>query len=216
MKHFKLKPSVKKNLRVFLVPTTYATIASVFIFGIIFFQHSVNSPAITDVPTTPVINSPVAPVDRETRPTVILKPFKGEGVETVKTFYDYQADEAAQQLGIVYFERTYLQNKGMDFSSDAEFEVVAIMDGTVVEVKEDNIMGKTIVIKHSDDLTSEYKSLGEVSVKEDDKVTAGQVIAKSGTNKINPDSKHHLYFAIVYKNNFVNPESYFNKRLDEL
>ena len=217
MKRFKLNPNFKSNLRLFLVPTTYALIASIFIFGIVFFQAGVNQPGITDPVSDPVINhNPVAPVDREARPTVVLKPFKGDNVEVVKTFYDYQADEAAQQQGIIYFEQTYLQNKGMDFSSDAEFEVVAIMDGTVIEVKEDEIMGKTITIKHNEHLTSQYKSLGEVNVKEDDEVKAGQVIAKSGTNKINPDSKHHLYFALVYRNNFVNPASYFNKKLEEL
>ena len=200
----------------FLVPSAYAGLASIFIFGIVFFQNSVNRPDVTNNLAEQPIIEPVVPVDREVKPTVVLKPFNDESVKTIKTFYDYQAEEAKQEQAIVYFEKTYMQNKGMDFSSDKEFEVLAIMDGTVIEVKEDKLMGQIITIKHTSELISTYQSLSNIKVKKDDKVRAGQLIATSGTNAMNKESKNHLYFAIIYKDNFVNPENYFNKNIKEL
>ena len=208
---------LKSKLKMFLIPSAYATLASVFIFGIIFFGNSVNQPDVTN--NIPVVNPDpggAEPVDKEVRTSTILKPFTDPNVKVIKSFYDYQADEEAQVRSIIYFEKTYLQNRGIDFSSDKPFEVIAIMDGVVTEVKEDNVMGKIITIKHNDNLTSQYKSLSEVNVKEDDKVRAGDLIGKSGTNKMNSESENHLYFALIFKNRFVNPENYWGKNINEL
>ncbi len=150
-----------------------------------------------------------------TEPTII-RPYTNGSVKIVKNYYDYQADEASQEGSIVYYGNTYMQNSGIDYGMDSEFEVVSILDGTVTEVVEDEIMGKTVKIKHSNDLISVYQSLGSIDVKVNDSVTQGSIIGKSGEANISPDLGNHLHFELYYQGSVVNPENYYDKLLGEL
>ena len=99
---------------------------------------------------------------------------------------------------------------------DSEFEVVSILDGTVTEVNDDEVMGKTIKIKHSNDLVSVYQSMGSVDVKVNDSVVQGSVLGKSGTSNVSSDLGNHLHFELYYQGSVVNPENYYDKLLGEL
>ena len=109
-----------------------------------------------------------------------------------------------------------MQNAGVSYVLKATFDVVSVLDGTVIDVKEDEVLGKTITIKHDDKLTSTYQSLSEVNVKKDDEVTQGQVIGKSGTNKLEKDLGNHLYFELTVDSTSVNPEEYYDKKVNEI
>ena len=110
---------------------------------------------------------------------------------------------------IIYYENTYIQNTGVDYTSKEVFDVNAIADGTVIAVKKDDIVGNTVKIEHNNDMISVYQSINEVSVKEKDQVTKGQVIGKSGTNSIGSDLGNHLHFELYKNNILVNPEEVF-------
>ena len=58
-------------------------------------------------------------------------------------------------------------------------------------------------------MISIYQSVNNVSVKEKDVVTKGQVIATSGTNNIGSDLGNHLHFELYNNNILVNPEDIF-------
>lgn len=146
----------------------------------------------------------------------IGKPYINEGVKIIKDYYDYKADSASQENSIVYYGNTYMQNSGVDYGMDGEFEVVSILDGDVIEVVDDDIMGKTVKIKHSNDLISVYQSMGSVDVKKDDKVTQGMVIGKSGEANVSPELGNHLHFELYYQGSVVNPQDYYDKLLGEL
>ena len=77
-------------------------------------------------------------------------------------------------------------------------------------------MGKTIKIKHSNDLISVYQSMGSVEFKVNDTVTQGTIIGKSGENNVSKDLGNHLHFELYYQGNVVNPENYYGKLLGEL
>lgn len=155
--------------------------------------------------TVPVVN---------TEPTII-RPYTAE-VTIVKNFYDYKADESEQQKAIVKSDKTYLQNSGVSYGAKDPFDVIAILDGTVSKVTEDELLGKIVEITHSNEIISTYQSLGEVAVKENDVVTQGQIIGKSGTSNISADLGNHLYFELAVKGNIVNPENYYDKKVNEL
>ncbi|UKI27354.1 MAG: M23 family metallopeptidase [Bacilli bacterium] len=88
------------------------------------------------------------------------------------------------------------------------------MDGIVISVENNDILGTTVEIRHDNDLISVYQSLSNVNVKKDDKVIQGQIIAKSGLSNIEKDLGNHLHFELYYKGKIVNPEEYYNKSLD--
>ena len=148
--------------------------------------------------------------------SVISRPYLDNNVSLSKSFYDYKADEESQEQSIIYYENTYMQNSGDDYTSENVFDVISILDGTVTMVKDDNILGKIVEIKHSNDLISVYQSLSEVSVKEGDEVILGQIIGKSGYSDLNKDLGNHLHFELYYMGSIVNPEEFYNKDINEL
>lgn len=94
--------------------------------------------------------------------------------------------------------------------------MISILDGTVISVEDNDILGTTVEVRHSNDLISIYQSLADVAVKKDDQIIQGQIIAKSGVSNINKDLGNHLHFELYYKGKIVNPEEYYNKSVDEL
>lgn len=147
---------------------------------------------------------------------VIVRPYTNGNVKIVKNFYDYQGDASGQENSIVYYGNTYMQNSGVDYGMDSEFEVVSILDGTVIDVIDDEIMGKTVKIKHSNDLVSVYQSMGSIDVKVDEVVTQGMIIGKSGEANVSPELGNHLHFELYHQGGVVNPENYYDKSVNDL
>lgn len=146
----------------------------------------------------------------------IIKPYTDNSLKILKKYYNYQDAESEQQKSIIYYENTYMQSSGISYGGKDDFDVVSVLDGTVISVKNDNIVGTTIEIKHSDDVISVYQSLDNVTVKENDTVKKGQVIGKGGISNINKDLGKHVHFEILIKGNAINPENCYNKSLSEL
>lgn len=146
----------------------------------------------------------------------IVRPYTDTSIKVVKSFYDYQAEAEQQEKSLIYYEGTYMQSSGVAYSKGETFDVVTILDGTVKEVKQDKTLGNVITIEHENGITSVYQSIDEISIKEGDLVTTGQVIAKSSTSNISTDLENHLYFELIIDGACVNPESYYDKSIDEL
>lgn len=158
--------------------------------------------------------------DKEDREVIkedvkMVKPYTNEEVQTLKYFYDYQAEAETQEKSILYHENTYIQNSGMDFGLTDTFDVVSVLDGTVVDVREDELLGTVIEIKHDNDFISSYQSLSEVSVKKNDTIKQGQVIGKSGTNTIDQDLGNHLHFELYKSGEVVDPSKYFDQVISD-
>lgn len=146
----------------------------------------------------------------------IIRPYTADTVKIVKSFYDYQAEADAQQNSIIVHDRTYLQNSGVSYGLEETFDAVSILNGTVTKVAEDKLLGNVVEIAHDNEIISIYQSLSEVNVKENDVVSQGQVIGKSGSANISTDLGNHLYFELVVKGSIVNPENYYDKSVNEL
>lgn len=210
MKKYRLKkPAVIGIYALGLV----AFLGTMFVVEKSFFEQSLEQPDYDYVSQTifeddiPVVN---------TTPTII-RPYTDKNVKIVKDFYDYRADEEKQQNSIIYYESTYLQNSGVSYGGVEEaFDVVAILDGTVTSVKEDNTLGKIVEVRHSNDIVSVYQSLSEVTVKENDEIKQGTIIGKSGSSNISKELNNHLHFELIIKGQIVNPENYYDKKVDEL
>ena len=146
----------------------------------------------------------------------IVKPYNSENVSLYKNFYDKDATVEEQKKSIIYYEGIYMQNSGVDYKSDETFDVVASISGTVTNITEDTLLGKTIEIKNSNEITTMYQSLGEVIVKKGDTVTQGQVIAKSGACVLNSDIKQVLHFEMYKNGTVINPEKSYDKNLKDI
>lgn len=145
----------------------------------------------------------------------ILEPYINVDAKVSKYYYDYKGTEENQEKSITFHDNTYMQNSGVDYTSENIFDVVSILDGTVTNVKEDDLLGKCVEIKHNNNYTSVYQSLSEVNVKKGDNVIRGQLIGKSGINKLDKEMGNHLHFELYIKGKVVNPLDYIKKQVQK-
>lgn len=149
-----------------------------------------------------------------TKDMAIGRPYLDNNISIVQNFYDYKGKEEDQRNSLIYYKDTYIQSKGVSYSKGEEsFDVIAILGGEVIEVKEDELIGNSITIKHSESVISIYQSVTDIKVAKGDTVTKGMLIAQSGTSNISPNLKKHLYFELIIDKNYVNPEGYYDKTL---
>lgn len=148
--------------------------------------------------------------------TTIIRPYNDSDVTIVKNFYDYKATEDEQKESIIYYENTYMPSNGISYGKEEEFSVIAILDGKVTSVKEDNTLGNVVTIEHDNGIISTYQSIKDITVKEGSQVKQGDTIATSSTSNISSDLNNHLYFEISVNDQILNPENCFDKTLDEI
>lgn len=210
----------KLRLKPFVLPSIYSLLVVALLLVSLYSYNNLTKKDVKDVEEDVNYVSDTK-LDTEDTPVVssdktIIKPITDENVKITKYFYDKDADEAKQQESIVYYGKTYMQNSGIDYINDNEFDVVAILDGEVTGVKDDELLGKTVEIKHDNKLISIYQGLNNVSVKEGDTVTAGNVIAKSGDSTLEDVKGKHLHFELIHDGVVVNPVDYFDKNVNDL
>lgn len=111
--------------------------------------------AVAEVPATPAFAAP-------TETAEITRSYSVDALSYDETMEDWRTHAAT------------------DYGGESGDAVTAVTDGTVLEIGEDTLYGKYIVIGHADDLTSRYAGITDISVEEGDPVTCGQQIAKLG------------------------------------
>ncbi len=199
----------KERLKLRYVPLTIFILVMIPIITlVVLFNASLKEKTDVDISkdneiiesTLPVINTTIKPI----------VPYTDQTVKIGKTYYDYLAEEASQENAIIKHDNTYIQNTGIDYVGNNIFDVVAILDGTVEKIVEDDSTGKTIEIKHGDNSISIYGSLSEIIVKKGDTVNQGQQIGKSGTNELDKEMGNHLHFEVYNNGQNMNPEVYLN------
>ena len=212
----------RRKLKTFVVPMLYLLSIAMLIGGVYVIENlitnqSLKSEGVSEVREVITDDEPVMnDVPVIAQEPVISRPYTNGSVKIVKNYYDYQGEESVQEDSLIYYGNTYMQNSGIDYGLESEFEVVSILDGTVMEILEDEIMGKTVKIKHSNDLISVYQSLSSIDVKENDSVSQGMIIGKSGVSNVSQDLGNHLHFEIYYQGKVMNPENCYDKTVVEL
>ncbi len=148
--------------------------------------------------------------------TIVSKPYSDQNVKILKNYYDYMAEKEKQENSILYYESTYMQNSAVAYGGVDSFEVISILDGTVVSIKEDELLGNIVEIEHDKNIISVYQSVSDITVKENQVVKQGEVIAKSGQSNLNKSLNSHLLFELIINSKIVNPEEYYSKNINEL
>ena len=207
-----------RRLKKFVLPTIYTIAISAVLISVVLIGKTLSSYTTEDL-NSYVVN---ALLDEEAEEVInltndkVVKPYTAEGVTISKNFYDKDADEATQEQSLIYYENTYMQNSGTLYTSENTYDIVAVLDGKVSEVKEDEILGNVIVIEHNNELKTTYQSVNDVKVKVGDEVKQGDVIATSGENKLNNTNKNCLLFEVYNKGQLIDPEKFYEMDLKAL
>lgn len=204
----------KRKLKKFVLPTIIMTFSFVFVLTAVLLgkdnNKSLKEENFTYVSNT-IISKDMAVINTTKK---IINPYTDQSVTVGKSYYNYKAEAEEQEKSIIYHENTYIQNSGVDFIYNKTFDVVAVLDGEVTNVKEDEILGKVIEINHNNEYITAYQSLSEVNVKKGDIISQGQVIGKSGENVLDKELGNHLHFEMYIGGQSVDPLQYLNKDVE--
>ena len=101
----------------------------------------------------------------------------------------------------------YMTHCGVDIEAPEDAQVVAVADGTVTAVYEDDRYGTSIEITHPGDIVSVYSNLSTAEMVETgDVVSGGQIIGGVGsTGLFESLEPAHLHFEMLNGGAYVNP-----------
>ena len=207
MKRLKLKPYVLPTIYIISITTI---IVSVLLVGATIRQFKIE-PDVTYV-VGKEIEENVTPVV-EVKEDKVIKPFLDEGVSVAREFYEMDAKEETQKKALIYYEGTYMPSSGILYKSESEFEIIAVMDGIVANIKEDNLLGLVVEVDHSSSLTTVYQSLKETGLKVGDALKQGDVIGLSGSNNIDAPNKFELFFEVIHNGKLINPNNFYETNI---
>ena len=207
----------KRRLREWVIPT----LAIFVVAGTLFLYYIIGS-ILNDnlVPEDTMFvdilqdNEESIEVQKEVQITAI-KPFNSDLVSISKYYYNKEDEETRQQQSLIKYENIYMPNTGILYSSDKEFNVVASLDGKVTIVKEDEILGNIVEIEHSNNIVTIYQSVKDVNVKVGETIKQGDLIAKSGSNKLENEKENCLHFEVYQEGKLINPEALYTLDLSK-
>ena len=154
---------------------------------------------------------PTDPTEDSQQPTSGTTPTKPEKMKTTRPVAgETVAEYAMDCLAYNPTTRDWRTHNGIDIAAEAGTAVCAAADGTVYTVYQDETMGTTVVIRHSDGYITKYSSLAEeVPVSPGDTVTVGQTIGAVGqTALLEVAIGDHLHFSVTCNGEAVDPESF--------
>ena len=135
-------------------------------------------------------------------PSLVVAPLVGETVTA------FSMDE------LIYSETLgdWRTHDGMDIAAPPGTQVCSASYGTVTDVRDDDLMGTTVVIAHDDGCDTIYANLQATpTVGVGDEVTAGQVIGSVGKTALGESAlPSHLHFAVTRDGEFIDPMSYLD------
>jgi len=97
-------------------------------------------------------------------------------------------------------------HNGIDIGASYGSAIKAASDGTVVYSGWKSYYGRTVIIKHSNDLYTLYAHCSKLVAKKGERVGRGALIAKVGSSGLSTGP--HIHFSVQKMGRFVNPMKY--------
>ena len=137
-----------------------------------------------------------------------------ESAQTMRTAAPVSGETVAEYamdcLSYNQTTRDWRVHNGVDIAAEAGTQVCAAADGTVYTVYEDDTMGTTVVIRHSNGYVTKYASLAEeVAVSPGEEVKLGQVIGCVGQTAILESAiGDHVHFSVTCNDAVMDPNDF--------
>lgn len=200
---------MKRKAKGLIVPLVYVSVVAVAFLSVSLVYNFLTKDLIDNDYSKSLMQDVTQVVLKENEDDVFKRPYVSQNVMIKTTYYDNASDTSAQENSLITYENTYMPSTGVVYSSDEEFDVVAIYDGTVTEVKESEILGTVITVSHNANLSSYYYSLKDVKVQAGDKISRGDIIGKATTNKLY-SNENNILFEVYYQGKSLNPENFYD------
>lgn len=196
------KSNVTKNLAI--IGLLLALVLAMLI------SYKLINPQKSAVPVTKKEDLPV--IKLEDTKQKAIRPYK-VGAKIVLDYFDGNSSEIGN---VTEFEGVYRANQGIDYALDnQEFDVVAILEGKVVDAYADSVFGNTLKIE-SENVIITYQSLKDLRYKKGDTIKQGDNISLASTNIYNAALKNHVHIVVTKDLKLVDPENIYGKTISEI
>lgn len=179
-------------------------------------EEAAQEPAQESQETVEAVEPAAEAVQVETEP--VTETVAEETVQTAETEDGFTAPVSGEAVAAFSdSELTYnaaledwRTHNGVDLAAEVGEEVYAALDGEVLSIESDPLLGTVITLNHGDGLMTLYGNLSEeVAVRQGDKVSAGQVIGTVGETAAGESNEGGwVHFAVKKDGVLVDPMEY--------
>ncbi len=205
----------KMKLRKYVLPTIYVLIILVTFLSVSLINNHLLKNVTNYNYSKSIMKDVTENVLSEILPDKFEKPYLSENVKLLSGFYSKDYDDESQKNSLIVYQNTYMPSSGTFYASQDEFDVVSVYDGKVKSIKKDEMLGDTVEVQHSDNLTTIYYSLKDVTVRENDDIKKGTIIGKATSNNLVTD-KNVLFIEVYLKGKQIDPEKFYELNPNEV
>ena len=205
----------KMKLRKYVLPTIYVLIILVTFLSVSLINNHLLKNVTNYNYSKSIMKDVTENVLSEILPDKFERPYLSENVKLLSGFYSKDYDDESQKNSLIVYQNTYMPSSGTFYASQDEFDVVSVYDGKVKSIKKDEMLGDTVEVQHSDNLTTIYYSLKDVTVRENDDIKKGTIIGKATSNHLVTD-KNVLFIEVYLKGKQIDPEKFYELNPNEV
>ena len=205
----------KMKLRKYVLPTIYVLIILVTFLSVSLINNHLLKNVTNYNYSKSIMKDVTENVLSEILPDKFERPYLSENVKLLSGFYSKDYDDESQKNSLIVYQNTYMPSSGTFYASQDDFDVVSVYDGKVKSIKKDEMLGDTVEVQHSDNLTTIYYSLKDVTVRENDDIKKGTIIVKATSNNLVTD-KNVLFIEVYLKGKQIDPEKFYELNPNEV
>ena len=205
----------KMKLRKYVLPTIYVLIILVTFLSVSLINNHLLKNVTNYNYSKSIMKDVTENVLSEILPDKFERPYLSENVKLLSGFYSKDYDDESQKNSLIVYQNTYMPSSGTFYASQDGFDVVSVYDGKVKSIKKDEMLGDTVEVQHSDNLTTIYYSLKDVTVRENDDIKKGTIIGKATSNNLVTD-KNVLFIEVYLKGKQIDPEKFHELNPNEV
>lgn len=205
----------KMKLRKYVLPTIYVLIILVTFLSVSLINNHLLKNVTNYNYSKSIMKDVTENVLSEILPDKFERPYLSENVKLLSGFYSKDYDDESQKNSLIVYQNTYMPSSGTFYASQDDFDVVSVYDGKVKSIKKDEMLGNTVEVQHSDNLTTIYYSLKDVTVRENDDIKKGTIIGKATSNNLVTD-KNVLFIEVYLKGKQIDPEKFYELNPNEV
>ena len=205
----------KMKLRKYVLPTIYVLIILVTFLSVSLINNHLLKNVTNYNYSKSIMKDVTENVLSEILPDKFERPYLSENVKLLSGFYSKDYDDESQKNSLIVYQNTYMPSSGTFYASQDDFDVVSVYDGKVKSIKKDEMLGDTVEVRHSDNLTTIYYSLKDVTVRENDDIKKGTIIGKATSNNLVTD-KNVLFIEVYLKGKQIDPEKFYELNPNEV
>lgn len=174
-------------------------------------QVSIPEISVPEIKVPDISDSPVGGDESGVDDTITTNPVYVNPIENGTIIKEY----SVEALVFSPTMNDYRVHNGIDIAAETGSAVRSYTDGTIKDIVQDDFYGNTVVIEHSNEITTYYKNLAlelPEGITKGATVNAGDIIGAVGATAIvEASDEPHLHFEMTVSEDLIDPKLELDK-----